>query len=149
MYQCPSLYKNLSFLSMSCHVASRLVRVRPILLVNSTILNVKSELLFLSCQLFLQLLVRVPDGLDLEEALNLLQRDTTGLGDEEEGKEEGEEGQGGEEEVDAVAHGREHLFGESRYEEVEKPVAGSRAGLSQRPEVGVEKFLFTIISTSY
>ncbi len=132
---------------MSCHITSRLVRVRPVLAVNSTILDLEPELLLLSCQLSLQLLVRVPDGLDLEEALNLLQRDTTGLRDKEEGKEEGEEGQGCEKEVDAIAHGREHLFGESRYEEVEKPVTGGCAGLSQRAEVGVEEFLFANVST--
>lgn len=97
----------------------------------STIFDIESELLVFCSQLGLQLLVRVPDRLDLEQALDLLQRDTTGLRDEEEGKEECEEGQGGEEEIDTVSHGREHLFGEARDEEVEEPVAGSRAGLSQ------------------
>lgn len=133
---------------MSCHDASRLVRGFLVLVVNSTILDLESELLFLCGQLGLQLLVRVPDGLDLEQALDLLQRNTAGLGDEEEGEEEGEEGQGGEEEVDTVSHGREHLFGESRHEEVEQPVAGSGAGLGQRTEVGVEEFLFETVSTS-
>lgn len=99
---------------MSCHVASRLVRGGVLVfVVNSTILDLESELLFLCCQLGLQLLVRVPNWLDLEQALDLLQRDTAGLGDEEEGEEEGEEGQRGEEEVDTVSHGREHLLGES------------------------------------
>jgi hypothetical protein len=147
MYQCQNLYKILYFLSMSYHDASRLVRGILVLMVNSTILDLESELLFLLRQLGLQLLVRVPDRLDLEQALDFLQRNTTGLGDEEEGEEEGEEGQGGEEEVDTVSHGREHLFGESRDKEVEQPVAGSGAGLSQRTEVGVEEFLFVIVST--
>lgn len=147
MYQCLNLYKILYFLNaMSCHIASRLIRGVLVLLVQSTILNIEAELLFLFSQLGLELLVRVPDGLHLEEALDLLQRNTAGLGNEEEGKEEGEEGQGGEEEVNSVAHGREHLFGESRHEEVEQPVAGSGAGLSQRAEVRVEEFLFMIVS---
>lgn len=142
---CTNVYictKNLFFLhAISYHLASRLIRRVLVLLVNSTILDIESELLFLCSQLSLELLVRVPDGLDLEEALDLLQRNTTGLGNEEEGKEEGEEGEGGKEEVDSVAHSREHLFGEPRYEEVEQPVTGSGAGLSQRAEVRVEEFL--------
>ena len=147
MYQYPSLYKSLYFILMSCHFTSRLVRVRPVLVVNRTILDIEPELLLLSCQLSFQLLIRVPDRLNLEETLNLLQRDTACFRDEEEGKEEGEAGQGGEEEVDAVAHCCEHLLGKSRYEEVEKPVAGGCTGLSQRAEVGVEEFLFAIVST--
>lgn len=115
----PKSIQNSIFFSTSCHVTSRLVRGGVlVLVVNSTILDFESELLFLCCQLGLQLLIRVPDRLDLEQALDLLQRDTAGLGDEEEGEEEGEEGEGGEEEVDTVSHGREHLFGESRHKEV-------------------------------
>ena len=38
-------------------------------------------------------------------------------------------------------HLLEHLFGESRDEEVEEPVAGGGSGLGQGTEVGVEEFL--------
>lgn len=79
--------------------------------------------MLLLLQLCLERLVGTPDGLDLEQALHLLQRHTAGLWDEEEGVEEGEEGKRRKEEVDAVAPGLEHLLGEARDEEVEQPVA--------------------------
>lgn len=108
---------------------------------NNPALDVGAEPLLLRRQLLLERLVCLPDRLDLEQALHLLQWDTTGLGDEEEGVEEREEGQRREEEVHAVAHRGEHLLGEPRHEEVEQPVAGSGAGLGYGAEVGVEEFL--------
>lgn len=112
-----------------------------VLLVNDPALDVSTEPLLLPRQLLLERLVRLPDRFDLEQALHLLQWDTTSLWDEEEGIEEREEGQRREEEVHAVAHRGEHLFGESRHEEVEQPVAGRCAGLGYGAEVGVEEFL--------
>lgn len=106
---------------------------------NSLIFNIETELLLFFLELLLQNLVRPPDRLFLEEAIDLLKRNTASLGDEEEGEEEGEERKGCEEHVHAVAHSSEHLLGEARHEEVEKPVAGGCAGLSQRSEVGVEE----------
>lgn len=111
-----------------------------ILFVDSLVLDIKTELLLLLLENLLELLVCPPNRLLLEETVDLLQRNTTGLRNEEEGEEEGKEGQRGEEEVDAVAHSLEHLLSEARDEEVEQPVAGSCAGLSQRAEVGIEEF---------
>lgn len=119
----------------------RLRSSTPVLLVNDPALDICAEALLLPRKLLLERLVRLPDRLDLEQALHLLQRDTSGLWDEEEGVEEGEEGQRREEEVHAVAHGGEHLLGEARHEEVEEPVAGGRGGLGYGAEVGVEEFL--------
>lgn len=109
-------------------------------------LDVGAELRLLLDQLGLEDLVCAPHGLDLEQALCLLQWDTARLGNEEEGIEEGEEGERGEEEVDAVAHSGEHLLGEARDEEVEEPVAGGGEGLSEGAEVGVEEFLVSAVS---
>ena len=109
------------------------------------ILDVVAELLLLFLQLHLERLVGAPHGLALEQPIDLLQRDTTGFGDEEEGEEEGQEGERGEEEVYAVVHGDEHLLGEAGDEEVEEPVAGGREGLSQGTEVGVEEFLLRLL----
>ena len=80
---------------------------------------------------------------DLEESVNLLQRNSTCLGNEEEGEDEGEEGQSRKEHIDTVSHCSKHLLGESRYEEVEQPVAGGRAGLGKGSETGIEEFLDT------
>ena len=111
---------------------------------HSLVLNIEAELLFLFGKHGLELLVCAPHGLALEEAVHLLQGNTACLGDEEEGEEEGEEGEGGEEHVDSVAHGCEHLFCEAGDEEVEEPVAGCCAGLGERSEVGVEEFLWFV-----
>lgn len=108
---------------------------------NSLALDVSAEPLLLPRQLLLERLVRLPDRLDLEQALHVLQRDTTSLGDEEEGIEECEEGQCREEEVHAVAHRGKHLFSEARHEKVEQPVAGRCAGLGYGAEVRIEEFL--------
>lgn len=115
--------------------------LRVVLLERSILHLVTEPFLFFS-QLLLEFLVRPPDRLDLEELVDRLQWDTTGLGDEEEGEEPGEEGQRREEEVHAVAHRSEHLFGEARNKEVEEPVTGRGASLRQRPNVGIEEFLF-------
>lgn len=109
---------------------------------DSLVLDIKAELLLFFLEQRLELLVCLPNGLLLEEAVDLLQRNTTGLRDEEEGEEEGKEGQGGEEEVYTIAHSLEHLLGEARDEEVEQPVTGSGTGLGQGTEVGIEEFLF-------
>lgn len=110
-----------------------------VLLVNSLVLNLKAELLLLCAENLLELLIGTPDGLALEQAVDLLQRDTGGLGNKEEGEEEGEEGERGEEHVHSISHGGEHLLGEARDEEVEEPVACGGAGLGEGTEVGVEE----------
>jgi len=96
-----------------------------------------------------QRLVSLPHRLDLEQPVNLLQRDSLGLGDEKKGEEEGEERQRSEEEVDAVAHRLEHLLREARDEEVEEPVARGRRAARQRAEVGVEEFLAGSVSRQW
>lgn len=98
----------------------------------------KSPLLL--SQLGLEDGVGPPHGLDLEKQIDLLQRHAARFGNEEEGKEESEEGQSGEEEVDAVAHGGKHLLGEARDEEVEEPVGGGGGTAGEGTEVGVEEF---------
>lgn len=113
----------------------------PAILVIASLLQVAAETLLVLLQLSLELLVRIPDGLDLEQAINLLQRNTTGFGDEEEGKEEGTEGQGSEEEVDTEVHTGKHLLGEPSDQEVEEPVTGGGSGLTQGTKIGVEEFL--------
>lgn len=105
--------------------------------------------MLLLLQLRLERLVCPPDGLDLEQALHLLQWDTAGLGDEEEGVKEGEEGQRREEEVDAVAPGLEHLLCEARDEEVEEPVAAGGCCLGEGAEVGIEEFLLALVSAKF
>lgn len=109
------------------------------------VLDVKSKLFFFLLQLSLKCLVGPPDRLALEQTVHLLQRDTAGLGDEEEGEEEGEEGEGCEKEVNPIAHSLEHLLGEPRDKEVEQPVAGRCAGLGQGAEVRVKEFLLGVL----
>lgn len=109
-------------------------------MVNSLILNIEAELLLLGAENLLKLLVGPPDRLALEQAVDLLQRDTGGLGNKEEGEEEGKEGERGEEHIHSVSHGGEHLLGEARDEEVEEPVACGGAGLGEGTEVGVKEF---------
>lgn len=115
-----------------------------VLLVNRAILDLKSEPLFLLLQFSFENLVGIPDRVALEQPLDLLQRNPTSLGNEEEGEEEGKEGQRSKEKVDSIAHGGEHLFGESRDEEVEEPVAGCCGCLSQGTEAGLKEFLFAV-----
>lgn len=114
-----------------------------VVLLERSFLHLVTESFLFFSQLLLEFLVRPPDRLDLEELVDRLQWDTTGLGDEEEGEEPGKEGQRCEEEVHAVVHRGEHLLGEARDKEVEEPVAGRGAGLRQRTDVGIEEFLFT------
>lgn len=108
---------------------------------NWTFLDIMAELLFLLLELSLEDLVSFPDWLDHEQPLDLLEGNTAGFGDEEEGEYEGKERQGSEEHIHAVTHGSKHLLSESRHQEVEEPVACRRGSLSQRTEVGVEEFL--------
>lgn len=115
----------------------------------SLALDIGAEPMLLLLQLRLERLVGSPDGLDLEQALHLLQRDTAGLGDEEEGVKEGEEGERRKEEVDAVAPGLEHLLGEAGHEEVEQPVAAGGCCLCKRTEVGIEEFLLAVVSAKF
>lgn len=109
---------------------------------DSLVLDIKAELLLFFLEQRLELLVCLPNRLLLKEAIDLLQGNTTCLRNEEEGKEEGKEGQRGEEEVYTIAHSLEHLLGKARDEEVEQPITGSGAGLGQGTEVGIEEFLF-------
>lgn len=104
-------------------------------------LDVRPEHPLLFLQLGLQLGIGPPHGLDLEQKVHLLQRYAARLGDEEEGKEEGEEGQRPKEKVHAVAHGGEHLLREAGDEEVEEPVAGGRGTACKGSEIGVKEFL--------
>lgn len=104
-------------------LAGLATRVSLVLLVYSLALDIGPEPMLLVLQLCLERLVGTPDGLDLEQALHLLQWHTARLWNEEEGVKEGEEGERREEEVDAVAPSLEHLLGEARDEEVEQPVA--------------------------
>lgn len=106
---------------------------------NSVVLNLKAEFLLLRAEDLLELRIGTPDRLALEQAVDLLQRDTGGLGDKEEGEEEGEEGEGCEEHVHSVSHSSEHLLGEARDEEVEEPVTCGGAGLGEGTEVGVKE----------
>lgn len=108
-----------------------------------SLLNLIAELLLLFRESSLEHLVCSPDGLAIKQAVDLFKRDTAGLRDEEKGEEECQERQCSEEEVHAVVHLLEHLFGEARDEEVKEPVARSRGGLSQGTEIGIEEFLIT------
>jgi len=111
-----------------------------VLLVVSVFLDIIAELLLLFLELLFENLVCSPDGLALEQTVDLLQRDTASLGDEEEGEEERQERESGEEHVHAVTHSLEHLLSEARNKEVKEPVAGGSGSLSQGTEVGVEEF---------
>lgn len=89
---CTSIYTSIhKFITSKSCLCALLVSVH-VLLVNRVFLDIESELLFFSLQLLLELLVGIPDRLDHEETINLFKRNTAGLGDEEEGEEEGEEG---------------------------------------------------------
>lgn len=61
-------------------------------LIKIALLNLEAESLFLLLHLSLNRLVGPPHRLNLEQAVHNFQRDTASLGNEEEGKEEGEEG---------------------------------------------------------
>lgn len=102
-------------------------------------LDLVAELLILFLEFLLEHFVCSPDGLALEQTIDLLEWDTASLGDEEEGEEEGEERERSEEHVHSVAHCLKHLLGEARDEEVEEPVARGGGSLSQGTEVGVEE----------
>lgn len=110
------------------------------------LLDIVAEALLVLAQRGKDLAVRAPDGLNLEQAVHALERNTLGLGDEEEDEEDREDHQRREEEVHAVSHGGEHLRGEARDEEVPQPVGGGGAGLGQRTHVRVEHFLFVGVS---
>lgn len=124
-----------------CAVRSRLENLLPVDAALGLHVVLGAVLGLLGADLGQELAVRPPDGLDLEQAVDPLERHAARLGHEEEGEEEGQEGQRSEEHVHAVAHGLEHLLGEARHEEVEEPVAGRRGTTGQGAEVGVEEFL--------
>jgi hypothetical protein len=83
------IYKQVYNAQKSCLCA---LLVSLVLLMNRVTLNIGSEQLFFLRQLGLEQLVGVPDRLEHEQAINLLKRDTAGLGDKEESEKEGEEG---------------------------------------------------------
>lgn len=110
-----------------------------VLFMISVLLDVEAELLFFGAELLLEHLVCSPDRLAFEQAIDLLEGNTTGLGNEEESEEERQEGEGSEEHVHSVSHSLEHLLSEAGNEEVEEPVAGGGGGLGEGAEVGVEE----------
>lgn len=71
--------------------------------------NVMTETLLILAQSGNDLPVSTPDRLDLEQTVHALERNTLGLGDEEEDEEDGADHQRREEEVHAITHGGEHL----------------------------------------
>lgn len=94
-------------------------------------INVLSELLILEVQLLEQNLVGPPDGLDLKQLVHGLKRNGLGLGDAEEDKEDGDDHEGGKEEVHAVTPSVEHLHSESGDDKVPEPVVGGGVGLTE------------------
>ena len=67
----------------------------------------------------------------VEQSVHRLERHALGLWHQEEDKDGGKDHERCEEEVDAVAHGGEHLRGEASDEEVPEPVVGGCKGLSE------------------
>ena len=73
-----------------------------------------------------------------EEAVHGLERDALGLGQEEPDEDDRAQHQAREEEVDAVAHGIEHLGSEAGNDEVPEPVVRSGESLCESTDVLVE-----------
>ncbi len=74
----------------------------------------------------------------VEESVHSLERDTLGLGHQEEDKDGGEDHEGCEEKVDAEAHGSEHLGGEASDKEIPEPVVCGCEGLGEGTDGLVE-----------
>lgn len=102
--------------------------------------SIVAELDLLGAELLDDLSVSLAHGLDLEEAVHRLEGQTLGLGNQEVDESGRHDHEGGEEEVDAVGHGEEHLRGEARDDEVPEPVVGGGRGLADGARVLVEHF---------
>lgn len=97
-----------------------------------------AELLFMQAQFLENSGVRLPDWLNLEEAVHGLQRHTLCLGHTEEHEDDRQDHHSSEEEVNTVAHRVKHVHSESCDDEVPEPVVCSSIGLSERSCVLVE-----------
>lgn len=89
--------------------------------VKTGILCLCAEILLLETELGEQLRVRLCDGADLEETVHGLERQALCLRDEEVDEDDGAHHERGEEKVDSVSHGVEHLWGEAGDDEVPEP----------------------------
>lgn len=103
--------------------------------------GIVSEIFLAQAVLFEDDVVRLPHGLDFEEAVHALEGNALGLRQEEEDEDNGANHHGGEEEVDTAArrtHGVEHLLREAGDDEVPEPVGCCCSRLTQRASVVVE-----------
>lgn len=111
--------------------------------VHAVDIGIVSELLFSSTVFFQNGLVRPPHGLDGEETIHALERDTLRFGNEEEDEDDGADHHGREEEVDTASgrtHGIEHLLCEARDDEVPEPIRGRGRCLPESSGVVIEDF---------
>jgi hypothetical protein len=102
---------------------------------NPAALDIMSESLLVDVKLTHKNCICLSTRLDLEETVHGFEWDALGLRDQEPHEDDGEDHQGGEEEVDAVTHGCEHLRREARDHEVPEPVGAGGEGLAEGADV--------------